>query len=228
MIQLLYNKKNIKGSYDILNNKIFIFNYSKFFIRSNIFNKDCILDNSFEISSGLNKLEQTSVGYSIVLDKTLYKHKLYKNLKFYWYNPGINLYQNLDQYLKNINVKNYIFFTKLTKGGIECYSNGFKGILLKEQLISLIKHQKYNFTYRLSFFVNLKSTSKFFYFKTPVELTKLTSYSTEMKNLSTRDRKFEHTLNNFSIIFNFPEKKFSYENKKTNKKIRKHYFKKKV
>ena len=62
MIQLLYNKKTIKETTKILNNKTFVFNYSKFFIRNNFNSKDLILDNSFEISSGLSKMEFNSIG----------------------------------------------------------------------------------------------------------------------------------------------------------------------
>ena len=229
MIQLLYNKKTIKETTKILNNKTFVFNYSKFFIRNNFNSKDLILDNSFEISSGLSKIEFNSIGYSTILNKFLYKHKLDKNLKFYWFNPSVNLPQNLTTNAKNINIKHFIFFTKIIKGGIECYSNGLKGFLPKEHLILIIKHLKnYSLKFKLNYFIALNNRSKFFCLKIPMNLTKLTVCPTNIKTVyNKKNKNILNTNNKFNITFNYPKQSLNYENKKNTKKNRKYYYKKK-
>lgn len=229
MIQLLYNKKAIKESTKRLNNKTFVFNYSKFFIRNNFNNKDLILDNSFEISSGLSKIEFNGVGYSIILNKFLYKHKLDKNLKFYWFNPNVNLPQNVTTHAKFINVKHFIFFTKIIKGGIECYSNGLKGFLPKEHLIHVIKQLKnYSLKFKINNFITLNNKSKFFCLKIPINLTKLTVCPANTKTVySKKNKSISNTNNKFNITFNYPKQSLNYENKKNTKKNRKYYYKKK-
>jgi len=229
MIQLLYNKKTLKTTTVVLNNKTFVFNYSKFFIRNSLNKKDLILDNSLEISTGLNKIEYNIPGYSIILNKFLYNHKLDKNLKFYWFNPTINLSQNLTIHIKNINVKNFIFFTNITKGGVECYSSGFIGFLPKEHLTLVVKHLK-NFCLKskLNYFIILNNKSKFFCLKVPINLSKLTVFSSTIRNGYNKKYKNTQNINNkFNIIFNYPKQLLTYENKKNIKKNRKQYNKKK-
>lgn len=226
MINLLYNKKNIKTASKILENKTFVLNYPKFFVRSSLNKNYSILDNSFDISSSLNKIHyNNNLGSSIIVNKLLYKHKLYKNLKFYWFNPSINLSEDLNCYLNNMNSKNYIFFTRIIRGGIHCYTAGFKGILPKEQVKVLVKYQKnIIITSRLTFCFLLKSDTKFFFFKPSVELSKVTMYSASWyikhKNLYTKSSKFH-------ITFKCTNNLINYENKKINKKNRKYYFRKK-
>ena len=213
MIQLLYNKKTLKTAIIMLDNKTFVFNYSKFFIRNNLNSKDLILDNSLEISAGLSKVEYNIPGYSIIVNKFLYNHKLDKNLKFYWFNPTINLSQNLMQHITNIKVKNFIFFTKVTKGGVECYASGFKGFLPKEHLTLVVKHLKnYCLKSKLNYFIILNSKSKFFCLKIPVNLSKLTVISSNIRNGYYKKYKNTHTINNkFNIIFNYPKQLLTYE-----------------
>ena len=139
MIKLIYNKKNIGITNEILDKKGFIFYYSKFFIRYSVDNKTLILDNSFEISLYPTKTFLQTVGSSLAIDKLLYRHKLYKDLKFYWFNSKKNLNQSLKSSLMNISSKNYIIFLKIIKGGLQCYSRGIYGLLLKDQLKGIIK-----------------------------------------------------------------------------------------
>lgn len=213
----------------VYENKTFCFNYSKFFIRDDFNHQSYILDNQLKISLGLNNLNKPKItGYSLVLNKLLYKHKLYKNLKFYWINPNINFRQDLNSFLNNFNSKNYVFFTKIIKGGIECYSSGFKGILPKKELKYIIKTERNNISAsKITLLAPLKNNFKFFYFKAHVELTKFTNYSVNIYNLSPKDKNFTLKNNKFNIIFNCIHKQYSYENKKINKKNRKYNFRKK-
>lgn len=229
MIQLLYNKKNQKTTVEILNNKTFVFHYSKFFIRNNFNNKEIILDNYFEIASGLNKIDYNNSGYSIVLNRFLYKHKLDKNLKFYWFNPKINLQQNLNTYFNSISKKNNVFFTNIIKGGIECYSCGFRGFLPKEHFLLVAKHlRSCILNFKLKIFFLSKNKSKYFYLKAPTRLTKLTVYTSSLKNTTIKKNKNLLNINNkINIVFNYPKHILNYENKKKFKKNRKLHFKKK-
>jgi hypothetical protein len=223
MLQFLYNKKNKNAIKKVSELKSFVLNYPKFFIRNNFNNTDFVLDNSLEISTSLKNKSKNEQGYSIVLNKTLYVHKLYKNLKFYWFNPNVYLKQKVDSYLSNNNLKHYIFFIRITKGGVDSYSNGFKGVLPKDQFLILAKHRRTHvLSSKLNFFVNLKRNSKFIFFKTHVELVKITAYPAHCSSLS-----INHTSSMLNIIFNYSTKSITHENKKTNKKNRKSHSKKK-
>lgn len=203
--------------------KNFVFNYPKFFIRNEFNNVGVILDNSLEVSTNIKDKSINVQGYSIILNKTLYAHKFYKNLKFYWFNPNIYLNQKIYSYLNNSNLKHYLFLTRITKGGVESYSNGFKGVLPKNQFFSLTKLVGMPFlSSKVNFFVNLKKNSKFILFKAPVELLKITAHPTQFSSLSTK-----RTSNKLNIIFSYSNKLVTYENKKINKKNRKYNSKKK-
>ena len=68
----------------------------------------------------------------------------------------------------------------------------------------------------------------FFCLKVPVNLSKLTVLSSNIRNVYYKKYKNTHTINNkFNIIFNYPKQLLTYENKKNIKKNRKHYNKKK-
>ena len=217
MLQFLYNKKNINTINKISETKSFVVHYPKFFIRNSFNNINFVLDNSLEISTSIKDSRVNKTGYSIVLNKTLYTHKFYKNLKFYWFNPNVYFQQKLESYLTNINFKSCIFFVKITKGGVESYSSGFRGIFPKAQFFILAKLRRTAFlSSKLNFFVNLKKSSKFIFFKTPVELVKITAYPSHSSSLSTN-----RTFNILSIIFNYSNKLITHENKKTHKKNRK-------
>ena len=223
MLQFLYNKKNINNINKVTENKSFVLNYPKFFIRNSLNNINFILDNSLEISTSIknNRINQTV--YSIVLNKTLYTHKFYKNLKFYWFNPNVYIIQKIKSYLFNINLKHCVFFIKITRGGVEAYSNGFRGILPKEQLFVLINQKKkHTLSYKLNFVINQKKKSKFVFFKAPVELIKINAYPAHSSSLL-----LNRSFNTLNIIFSCSSKLTTNENKKNNKKNRKSYYRKK-
>jgi len=223
MLQFLYNKKNINNINKVTENKSFVLNYPKFFIRNSLNNIDFILDNSLEISTSIKDTRINKTGYSIVLNKTLYTHKFYKNLKFYWFNPNVYIIQKIKSYLFNINLKHYVFFIKITRGGVEAYSNGFRGILPKEQLFVLIKQKKnHTLSYKLNFVINKKKKSKFVFFKAPVELIKINAYPAHSSSLL-----LNRSFNTLNIIFSCSNKLTTHENKKNNKKNRKSYYRKK-
>jgi hypothetical protein len=227
MTQLLYNKKTLKLTKIIIENKTFVFNYSKFFIRDSLNTGDYSLDNYFDIFLNSNKiLTSRNIGYSFILNKFLYKHKLYKNLKFYWFNPNTNLQQNLDVLIKSITSKSVIFFIKIIKGGIKCYSSGFLGLLPKEQIKCIFREKQNNTPFlKLSFCINLKNNSKFFYLKWPIKLSKLTVYTTNFNKAHTKSK----NINTFNIIYISSQKTLStpHENNKIKKNNRKYYFRKK-
>jgi hypothetical protein len=223
MLQFLYNKKNINTINNIFETKSFVFNYPKFFIRNSFNNIDFVLDNSLEISTCIKDAKINPAGYSIALNKTLYTHKLYKNLKFYWFNPNLYLQQKLEHYLNLVNLKHFIFFVKISKGGVESYSSGFRGILPKAQFLFMAKLPRTSLlTSKLNFFVTLKRSSKFIFFKAPVEVARITAYPTHSSSLS-----INSTPNTLNVIFNYSNKLTTHENKKTHKKNHKPNSKKK-
>lgn len=228
MIQLIYNKKTITLANKILEKKSFVFCYSKFFVRNSFDNKSVVLDDSFEVSLFPVKVVSHTNGFSFVANKILYKHKLYKDLKFYWFNPNRELHQNLNACFKSIASKNYIVFLKIMRGGLQCYSCGLKGILPKDQFKTIIKWQKANLPgSELTYFINLRNNSKYFFFKSRTNWLKMVVYPTNFNrfNKTSLKRKAPGLNNTLNIVFNCSE--YDYENKKVDKKTRKQYSKKK-
>jgi hypothetical protein len=222
MLEFLYNKKNINSVTQISETKSFVLNYPKFFIRG--FNdSEPVLDNSFEISVSIKNTRTNPSGYSVILDKTLYAHKLYRNLKFCWFNPEVHFKQRLNKNLISENLKHYILFIKITKGGVDCYSSGFRGMLPREQLLIAGNQQRTNIApSKLNLFINLKKNSKFIFFRAPVGLAKITAYSGYKSSLATN-----RTQNISNIIFNYSNKPNKNEIQKTNKKNHKSNYRKK-
>lgn len=222
MFKFLYNKKIVRVIYSISEKKTFVYNYPKFFIRNIINIKEVLLDNSFEILTTLKDLKYNKIGSSITIKKTIYIHKFYKNLKFYWFNSDLNLKNKIDYILSSINIKYFIFFNKMIKGGVDCYSSGIRGVLPKQQMLYVIKKNKRTLVKsNLKNFFYLINKSYFTYFRMPVELAKFILYPKTSNNLPLKGQ-----VNQTTIIFSFPNKT-AYENKKKYKKSRKLHSKKK-
>lgn len=180
MTQLLYNKKNNKNLFVINKAKEFISLYSKFYNRENVNIKTNLLDNNGLILTTVQKEGYSSIGKSIILDNKLYSNKFYKNLKFIWFNPTLRATHKIANFSTEFIKKNYIFFYKPTKGGVKCYSTGFKGIMRKKQIVVFLKFLKYEFKTN-GFFTLLKTTKKFNLFRVPASTTNITIYSTKKK-----------------------------------------------
>ena len=101
-------------------------------------------------------------------------------------------------------------------------SSTYSGTLILFGLISPLLQIIKSSTSKLNFFVTLKRSSKFIFFKAPVEVARITAYPTHSSSLS-----INSTPNTLNVIFNYSNKLTTHENKKTHKKNHKPNSKKK-
>lgn len=222
MTQLLYNKKNILNFKNTLDKKEFSIFYSKFFIRGIINNKMELLDNNFEVSSSVLTNNFKTIGSSIIIQKIVYSSKYYKDLKFTWFSPKMNIQQSPSSFTQDLNKINFIFFLGPVKGGLKCYASGFIGIMQKKQLnllfVLIRKHFKNKKT-----FLTLVNYSKFLSLRFPVQIKNIRLYNLNLN----KKKHIKKNTNLIRIFFCCKENLILYERKKINKKNRIYHFKKK-
>jgi hypothetical protein len=212
-----------------LNNNL----YGKFFVRSSLEDSKSIrlIDNNssfFNVSTNnllkiiVNPRKTIEDGYSLNAKNFLYKNKQSNALRFRSFISNFtsrnNLLNSVLYSLKSLkpmneNLTNSLIVLKPIKGGFACYSSGIVGFLPRSHglffiirtFFLLIKNlnNKSKLLNLNSIFIDENFNKKFFVFRLPFELGKITIYSRFKKNnfsLSSRKKKREF-LNDYNFVF---------------------------
>jgi len=134
-----YNVKNYnKLKYNIYEPVFFSDNYTKYYSRVILSFNQSILDNyDFSIFNQINLKE---VGYSFIINNSLYLNNLNKTIKFKYLNY-LNVSKDyLENFYKLLNLSQKTFIiVKPKRGGLKVYNSGIIGFFSKIELKYLLR-----------------------------------------------------------------------------------------
>lgn len=216
-MSLLYNKKSIQILKNTTENKELCLAYNKFYARTDLGNKNTLVDNGNYCSVFFINAK---VGNSLKLSKVLFSNQFNKKFKFVWLNKKQINTTITDCFFQTLTSKtNHIVILHPIRGGFKVYTNGVFGIIFYnffKEIVPLLKQSKRKISkYCLANRYNI--------IRNRAEVKKLFLYPHFPKNNFKKNRKNTKSFTSANIIF----KSYEAIKQKKPKKVRKYYFKKK-